>query len=248
MYQLNLSLANENLKWFYSISEVLEYRIKSAGGVMAYTISAYRTGIHFACENFNKDMLIAAVKATLVDMFSHICKLDYISSRLNISGLSDRENRLLWHTLVVFDRESEQTLIENAFEVEDGMAIDGIFRFKLTELKNRWKEICTLTKENSFFLIDEPTFFELLRFLISAVNPKVRTLTLRQDGNEYIVTGMSDAEGLKLSLTKDELVFYLVDFAPLELVLLGEFSDSALKAQLQMLFDAKPIQSKNGRI
>lgn len=242
MFQLNLSLANENLGWFYSVSEVLEYRIKRVGAVMAYTTNSHRTVIHFACENENKDILIEAVKSTIVDMFANICKLDYISKRLSITGLSDSANRLLWHTLVAFDRESEQSLIENAFEVEDGLALDGVFHFRLTELKNRWKEICSLTKDNSYFLADEPTYFELLRFLISAVNPKVKALTLRQEGNKYIVTGMSESEGIKLTLSKDELVFYLVDFAPLELILLGEFSDSDLKTKLQLLFDAKPVQ------
>lgn len=210
---------------------------------MAYTTNALRTRIHFACENANKDLLSKALKETIVDMFSHICKMEYISSRLSISGLSANSNKLLWHTLVAFDRESEQSLIDAAFEIEDGMAIDGIYRFKLGELRNRWKEICDLTKENAFFLVDESTFFELLRFLISAVNPKVPTLTLKQEDNKYIVTGMSEEKGLKLVLSKEELVFYLVDFAPIELVLIGEFSDKSLKSQLQMLFDAKAPKS-----
>lgn len=244
MFQLNISLANENLGWFYSVSDVLEYRIKAADAVMAYSTNALRTGIHFACENSKRDTLLKALKGTFVDMYSHICKLEYISSRLSIAGLSDNANRLLWHTLVAFDRENEQALIENAFEIEEGITLDGIYRFKLRELRDRWNEICTLTKENSFFLVDEPTYFELLRFLISAVNPKVRSLTLRQEGNDYIVTGMSEENGLKLVLSKEELVYYLVDFAPLELVLYGEFSDAALKNQLQLLFDAKATKSE----
>ncbi len=128
--------------------------------------------------------------------------------------------------------------------VKNGMALDGIFNFKMGELKDRWLEICNLTKTNGAYLYDDETYNELLRFLISAVNPKINKLTVCEHNGKYRITGALKNSMLDLSAVDvAELMYYLIDLAPLELFIDGSITNGELYRRLTGIFDAKTIST-----
>ena len=172
--------------------------------------------------------MLAVVKECLVDMYGVVCKFDFIKRNLSIN-LPQMNYELLLHTLVAFDRENERKLLNKTVRVEDGMTIDGIFNFRLGELKERWLEICNLTRNNGAYLYDDETYNELLRFLISAVNPKINKLTVCEKEGKYRLTGSLKNSVLDLDVgNSSELMYCLVDLAPLELVIEGRISNREL--------------------
>ena len=84
------------------------------------------------------------------------------------------------------------------------------------------------------------TFNELLKFLISAVNPKIMLLKIQQQGESFLLKG-DVASGDFRALAKDarQLMYYLIDLAPLELTIEGDIEDKSLKERLVNIFDAK---------
>ena len=148
--------------------------------------------------------------------------------------------RLLLHTLVAFDRECERELLFSIVKVTQTISLDGLFDFRLSELKKRWDEIRALIVSNASFLHDELTLNELLRFLVSAIDPKIMKLELKQQGDEFLLTGVHNNSEFKL-VTKggDNLMLYLIDLAPIELEICGELFDNKLYCRLVEVFDAK---------
>lgn len=247
MYQVTLSVDSKNADWLYSVDEIINNKLCECNAVSAINLSGGRVYCSFGCESEYKQQLISAVKDCLVETFGVVCKFDYIKRNLCIN-LPKLNYDLLLHTLVAFDRENEHKLLNKIVKVDDGMALDGIFNFKLTELKQRWLEICDLTRNNGAYLYDDETYNELLRFLISAVNPKINKLTVRECNGKYRLTGTLKNSSLDLHIcNSSELMYYLVDLAPLELVIDGGISNRELSKRLFGIFDAKSLNSVNNK-
>lgn len=243
MYQITVSVDNSKADWLYSVDEVIKNKLQNCIAVSALGVSGQRLYCSFGCEPQSRTQMISAIKECLVEMYGVMSKFDFIKRNLMIS-LPPLNYELLLHTLVAFDRENERKLLNKLITVQDGMALDGVFNFKLVELKERWLEICNLTRNNGAYLYDDETYNELLRFLISAVNPKINKLTLCEKEGKYRLTGALKNSVLDLSAgNSTELMYYLIDLAPLELVIDGGISNRELSQRLIGIFDAKTLNT-----
>lgn len=243
MYQITLSVDSSKAEWLYSVDDIIKNKLNDCNAVSAISISGHRVYCSFGCESESRQHLLGSIKDCLVEMFGVVCKFDFIKRNLSIE-LPKLNYELLLHTLVAFDRENEHKLLCKLIRVEDGMALDGVFNFKLGELKKRWLEICDLTRNNGAYLYDDETYNELLRFLISAVNPKINKLTVCELDGKYRLTGSLKNSMIDLDIgNSSELMYYLIDLAPLELVIDGGISNNELSKRLIGIFDAKPLNS-----
>ncbi len=243
MFQITISVDVDKADWLYSVDEVIKNKLQNCYAVSALNTHGRRVYCSFGCENESKSQMLGAVKEGLVEMFGVVAKFDFIKRNLMIS-LPQTNYELLLHTLVAFDRENEHKLLNKIVRVEDDMTLDGIFNFKLGELKERWLEICNLTRNNGAYLYDDETYNELLRFLISAVNPKINKLTIMEKEGQYRLTGNLKNSVIDLVvLNSSELMYYLIDLAPLELVIDGRISNRELSKRLVGIFDAKTLNT-----
>lgn len=239
MFQFGFSIANEHEKWFETIEEVFAIRVKKAGGIYAAVKKNDRTVIAAACETRNKNGLISEIRDCLIDMYATVVKHDFLTSSIKLPMDAPSYN-LLIHTLVAFDRENERDLIKDGLIMRNGMSLDGIYYFRLRELRKHWEEISELAVSNAPFLLDEDTLNELIRFLISAVNPKIMRLDVTQKDNKYNVSGHLPESDFEYNIVgTEQLMLYLIDIAPLELRLYGHFTDKRLCDRLVRIFDAK---------
>lgn len=239
MYQLTVSVDNSKADWLYSVEDILKNKLKSCFAVSAMYESGRRIYCGFGCEPENKAEMLSSIKDCIIEMYAVVTKFDFIKRNLSIN-LSPLRYEILLRTLVAFDRENEHQLLASAVDIRDGMTLDGVFNFKLAELRDRWSEICKLTKNNGAYLYDDATYNELLRFLISAVNPKVNKLTICEKDGKYRLTGSMHNNKLDLRAgDSTELMYYLIDLAPLELIIEGRISNSELFSRLIGIFDAK---------
>ena len=227
MYQITVSVDSAKAEWLYSIDDVIRNKLSDCFAVSALDISGRRLYYSFGCEAQSKARMLAVIKECLVDMYGVVCKFDFIKRNLSIN-LPQMNYELLLHTLVAFDRENERKLLNKIVHVEDGMTI----------------EICNLTRNNGAYLYDDETYNELLRFLISAVNPKINKLTVCETEGKYRLTGSLKNSVLDLDVgNSSELMYCLVDLAPLELVIDGRISNRELSKRLIGIFDAKTLNT-----
>lgn len=245
MFQLTVSVDSRRSDWLYSIEDVIKNKLSDCFAVSAFNNCGRRLYCAFGCEQENRVRMLAAVKECLIEMYAVVVKFDYIKRNLPLC-LPAFRYELLLHTLVAFDRENERKLLAKTVRVQNDMALDGVFNFRLDELKKRWQEICELTKSNGMYLHNDETYNELLRFLISAVNPKINKLTVKESDGKYRLTGNYKDSRLDLNAkTSAELMYYLIDLAPLELVIEGGISNFELNKRLIGIFDAKTSSYEN---
>lgn len=241
MYQITISVDEAKADWLYSVDDVIKNKLQRCIAVSALRSSGHRLYCSFGCEAQSRTQMLNAIKAGVVETFGVVSKYDYIKRNL-LLNLPQMNYDILLHTLVAFDRENEHKLLEKTIRIEDNITLDGIFNFRLGELKERWLEICKLTLNNGAYLHDDETYNELLRFLISAVNPKVSKLTIRENDGIYQVTGILKNSTIDIVvLNSAELMYYLIDLAPLEIIIDGGITNTELSKRLVGIFDAKTL-------
>lgn len=242
MYQIFFSIDERRRKWFDEVEEVLAIRLRRHNALMATQTHGGRLGISVACENASKSAVTGELRSVLTDMYATVVKTEFLSERLNLP-LDRHSFKILLHTLVAFDRQSERDLIEEKLTVCDRMALDGIFDFLLGELRERWKEIASLACDNAAFLVSEDTLIELIRFLIGAVDPKVLKLELWQSDGKYSLKGSVSGGEFVYRVGGEQLLAYLIDLAPVELSMRGKFDDKKLYKRVTSIFDVKTVDN-----
>ena len=235
-----MSVNQKNTGWFSAIEKTLSIKLKALDGIVASKNNGLRVEISVACENAHRACAESIIKKTLRDMYLTVCKYDYLRDSLRLPALSEESYKILLHTLVVFDREAECEIIEKSLMLNDYLALDGFFHFRLGELRKRWDEIAQLASSNSLYLSREDTLNELLKFLMSAVAPKIQKLSVSALADRYNVTGQYGNSEFEFHIfSPDKLLIYLINTAPLELTLDGEFTDKRLHKRIVSMFDGK---------
>ena len=240
MYQFNMSVNQKNAGWFSAIEKTLAIKLKALDGVVASKNGGQRIEISIACESDRRSEAEAVIQNTLMEMYLTVCKYEYLHTALKIPALGEQSYKILIHTLVVFDREAEGEIVEKNLALNDYLALDGFFYFRLSELKKRWDEIAQLASSNSLYLSREETLNELLKFLMSAVTPKIPKLSVSVDSGRYHVSGRYQNSDFEFRIhSADKLLIYLINAAPLELTLDGKFADERLYKRIVSIFDGK---------
>lgn len=242
MYQIKISTEVRYEEWIAALERYLKPRLKKVGGIMAVFSEHGRVSLSVAGENTCRQALNELTKAAVIEVFTTVVKMRYIAERLRRNNLNDKTYRLLLHTLVAFDRECEYDILGAAFTLGGEINLDGWYNFRIGELKKRWDEISALTSENSLYLNNDSNLNELLRFLISAVNPKIMRLEIAETPDGFTMHGEPEKGVLDMrGLNNEQLLLYLIDLAPIELVIRGNITDRNLDTRLRELFDAKGI-------
>lgn len=80
-------------------------------------------------------------KRLVAEVISIGYKFAYFEKTLRLPLLSTAEKRLLCTALVAADVKEELAFIQERIQDSPTCSIDGVFRFRVKELKNRWEEV-----------------------------------------------------------------------------------------------------------
>lgn len=239
MYQINFSVDKSKSHWYKDTEKLFSKRIRSSGGIVAATENGGRLDISVACENKDRQRIISTIREHIADMFLTTVKLEYLQAVLVLPGLKDDAYKLLLHTLAAFDRETERDIVYCALNFGDNVALDGIFYFRLAELKRRWDDIAELAVNNAVYLHNDETLNALLRFLISAISPKISRIEVVKQNGGYKIKGDGGGRFEYRVHSSEQLMLYLINIAPTQLTLCGSFENDNIVDRLTAIFDVK---------
>ncbi|MCL2234738.1 MAG: hypothetical protein FWC11_01315 [Firmicutes bacterium] len=225
----------------------LSIRLKDYKGVLAKSENAHRTSISIACVKEHKNEVIALIKEAIIMTILCQIKFEYLTKAMKNIRLNEESHEILLASLVAFDRETESEMVDKSLKLGEQIALDGLFNFRLNELKKRWDDIALLARNNATYLNNDEALCELLRFLLSAISPKIMRLDISEGGKggdkgQYFVKGDYQGGGFEYKINcANQLLLYLINVAPLELNLHGKFSDKKLLNRLTNIFETSVV-------
>jgi len=234
MHQVCLTISHTNESWLISRDDLLA-QVKALGGVHASFIKHSRLYLNFAVPKTQKLELNKALKEYLCELYLTKVKKEFMKKNMRIHlDIFD----VLLSILVGFDRESEIDLLDRLIIIHDNMSIDGYFYFRLQELRGMWMDICTLAKDNALFLTDRDTMYELLRFLMSTIKPKIERIMVKYIDSHFMVYTLDENFITKID-NAEELLTFFIETAPIEIRIIGDILPTKQKLILDNIFDDK---------
>lgn len=238
MFQITLSIDTKYSGWLKALDEC--FQSKSAPKNFIH-ICSERDGILYSaigCDGTEKRKIVDFVRDSLIKIYLTVVKREYIERYLDIRYTSQMSKRLIACTLVAFDRENEERQLRNDITLQSNFSIDGFYHFRMCEMKNRWRDGCSLASENAGYLSDEETVNELLKFLLCSINSKIGTAEILSNGGRFIVAAGSEVDGCFEFDNFEQLMLFLIDAAPRKIVIRGEFAEAAQRRRISYIFGA----------
>ena len=224
---MSLSASAEYSQWLYTLEKKLKNRLNDSALIVTRN-ETKRLYIAVACENQAKKKVSFEIKEALLDIYSSDAKYHYYREHLNLPLLSLEKYNILLAALVEFDSQSDRSLIKDTFVLENGLNIDGVYNFAFRTVKSRWQEIGELTKENASFLSDNEIFFELIKYLFSAICPKIERALCLFDGSKYLLYEPGTTCPIAEAYNEEELFCALIKTAPICLELSGNIEKDVM--------------------
>lgn len=240
MYQLLILITNNNNhatnQIIHKLSTLDNYK-NIVTATKSYNSIVY---ISYACEEEYKLDVMQYIRKCIIDIYLTIYKQNYIERKLKTKYFNKLSKMMLVNTLVAFDRDSEEKLLNSEIVLTDNFCIDGFFNFKMRDIKYRWGDMCKLTTDNAQYLYCDRALYELLKFLLSAVKPKLLEIEILQnDSNNFTVTshGYNDDISQAMFNVEDDLLLYLIDNAPEKITIKGNMNNNTLLRNITSIFD-----------
>lgn len=125
------------------------YYIQSAFGEIKDQLGCHVELSDFATRSVLKiempDAYAEAVRCEIADKCAEVVainyKYEYFIKNIKIVGLTETEREILMASLIAADLEEDKRYAYIRLKYGDEIAIDGIFNFRLKELKKKWEDI-----------------------------------------------------------------------------------------------------------
>ena len=149
--------------------------------------------------------VVSVLVTQLAKIIISDAKCHYIKSNMRLIIPDELNRHAFIHALCSFDKETDFLIAKSLIVLTPHFALDSFYDFRIQPLKKRWQEVCHLANDNQAYLICPRTFCELLRFLISNIDPKCDEFHVRNDGSTdvAIVTKLIDLAPRKIIVHKD---------------------------------------------
>lgn len=156
-------------------------------------------GVVILFENENK-LLVATGEDESTSIFVYKYLYNYITNiiythykTLELSKIDARlfNNKtfefIIKQILFCFDEEFDKSIIKQNLILDENLSLQGFYNFKLNELKQKWERLVELIETNSSLLKNYVVNVDLVRFLLSELNPKIESVCLHHDGKKYFL-------------------------------------------------------------
>lgn len=242
MFQFLMGVDGPHEKWAMAIKDTLTERLNSEC-LVAATKLGKRYQVAVASESDSKLKILEIISDSVIETLAYFCKYEYLTSNLKLP-LDVVSYNILLHALTQFDRAGDEALLRNCVQISNGMALDGVYRFRLGILKERWREIVNLTRENAVYLTDNETFYELIKFLFTSIEARVENVILSKSNGKYIITDEATRKNIFSSADINEIVYALVDYAPLSIAVNKSFGNEKTVELITNIFGMQQLNSE----
>lgn len=169
-----------------------------------------------AINVLNAQKIQELIKSKIVDIIISIYKHEYFSKYISSLEKLGKLKHIFLKVLTMFDVEADTLEIEKNLRLENAIYIDEFYCFRLTTLQKKWKEICDMVEDNSYFFTSQNLVFELMRFLLSSAKTKrdFLTINVENDKLDLIDECNNTIFSQKINESNDNIIIKILDNYP----------------------------------
>lgn len=226
MWEINIHSMQKRTFFLQTIYDRIKQFLSQIGAVVAF--SNDKKTLSIGCSKENSEQVWNCVKKALCDVFCNEIKHDFLNRNVNLQ-LSKSQTSALLNVLTYFDSELEKQIVFRALNFNRTIVLESFFNFKLHSLKQKWKELCTLTNNNSALILKSENFLEIMKFFVGSIKPKNDCVVVSYRAPCVVFNDKKSHVVAVDSFEKDDifsLIAFLVSLAPNRIKLLCDNFDS----------------------
>lgn len=244
MWEFCINLSDKNIMASKKIYLSLKKFCSEYNGIVTTYDRCGSISILVSCEKCDESRLKHYIVSQISEIICEDFKLAYLKENLSLTNLDEISKNAFIQALLSFDKESDRYIVEQHLNLESSIDVEAFYYFKLSSLRDKWKELVQIANDNKAYLSSNETLVELLKFLVDNLELKNDTINLMQDENafkfydiNFNLLGQNDVSEKDIDST---IISRLIAYAPKFVnIYCSEKINSNLIRLLKQIFDKR---------
>ena len=168
MSKFCVSDASTRVDYMMYLHDGLSPLLVECGAGVGLSNDGDRCVLAVECEKTAEELILNEMQSLVAEILVVGYKYEYFSRKLKPQGLTEGERELLLSALISADELEDARYVKRKFQEKKEIAIDGIFHFLLSPLREKWDEIAGYIP--SVFVKGE--LVDFIVFLLGEKRPK----------------------------------------------------------------------------
>lgn len=244
MWEFCINMSDKNISASKKIYLALKDFCKEYNGIVTTYERCGNISILVSAENCDENRYKHFIANLISDIICDDYKLAFLKENLSLPNLDSISKNAFMQALLSFDKEADKYIIQKFLTLEKSIDIEAFYYFRLSPLREKWKELVQIANDNKAYLSSNETLVELLKFLVNNLELKNETINLMQD-NDKVCFYDTNFKLLKTNDASDKdidstIISYLISFAPKYVNIYKQDNfNSALIKLLKQIFDKR---------
>lgn len=178
MWEFCVTASKNNENAILYIQENMQDVMEECSAVQSYDIYNKVCVFCLGAERAKSALIKQKLAKVLCNAVCEKMKYNYLKENI----LIDESNYSLFEAFIkvytYFDSEIEKAIAIRAIYFPKVLNLESFLEFRLSSLKQKWKEMCSLISINSALFLKNETFLDLLKFLISNLDYKCKNILI----------------------------------------------------------------------
>ncbi len=183
MWDFCLVIPREYGRIAYIIKDIVKANARQAY-VQTIVEEEYTYRYILSMQLSDKSLIYPLIFDCIVSSSVWYYKKSYIINNLKYDFGNGLKEQAFLKALFCFDLHIDVEEVSKKMR-GDTLYVDSVYKFGLKNLTRRWKELVSLANDNYFYVKNDDSFLQLLKFLISNIDYRTSIVNVYKTNNRY---------------------------------------------------------------
>lgn len=242
MWEFCINMSDKNIELSKKIYLALKSFCKEYGGIVTTFERCGKISILVSAERCDENRIKHYISNLISDIICDDYKLTFLRENLSLPNLDSISKNAFIQALLSFDKEEDKYIVQKQLVLDSNIDIEAFYYFRLSILRNKWKELVQIANDNKAYLSSNETLVELLKFLVNNLEYKNETINLMLEKNKVCFYDINFNLLKENNIDENEIdstiISNLISFAPkyVNVYCQDDFSNSLIRL-LKQIFD-----------
>ena len=141
MKKICVTEKSKNIDNLYYLQSSLVEILNSSEYSVKNDVVEDRAKLNLSCPEYYSDVIKMEICDKIAEVIAIRYKYEYFKKAIKLTGLNEEQKELLLVSLIAADLEEDKKYVYARLKGNEEIAIDGMFNFRLRELKRKWEGV-----------------------------------------------------------------------------------------------------------
>lgn len=184
MWEFCINITDKDVLISKKIYTELKEFCKNYNGVVTTFERCGKISILISAEQCDESRYKHFISNLISNIICEDYKMKYLMENISLPNLDSVSKNAFIQALLGFDKETDKYIVQKFLVLENALDLESLYYFKLSQLRDKWKELVQIANDNKTYLSSNETLIELLKFLVDNLEPKYESIKILEKNNK----------------------------------------------------------------